>query len=363
MREKYVNKELERILQNDVEVPEEVEKKMQKAFRQIGAKEIRKTKAKKSLRFQVALAFAAAMILGTVTVGATGFFLWDKDVAERFEVDEEKQQILEEKKVAVPVEACATAQGVTISLEQSLMTEKDMYLYFKVEMPEEISPAMDIFFDELELLIDGKSTLDYDLSWCGSEPYGVEREESNVRYWEYFVQANDVMELQGKTMTAHFKNLAGQVKNETVQPIAEGSWDLSWELDYAPSQETFTVDKEVPEENITVKSIDISPISMKVTYDWKETLHEIEGEDENGNKIMSEEEDLPSIYPAQYRLKDGSLVDIDKNGMGAMGRDTENINFFWESWQSTKVNIVEDIQSVIFVGNESGASYEIDLQK
>lgn len=80
----------------------------------------------------------------------------------------------------------------------------------------------------------------------------------------------------------------------------------------------------MPEENITVKSIDISPISMKVTYDWKKTLHEIEGVDANGDKAGWEEEDVPSIYPAQYRLKDGTLVTIDKNGMGATGRDGEN---------------------------------------
>lgn len=85
--------------------------------------------------------------------------------------------------------------------------------------------------------------------------------------------------------------------------------------------------------------------------------------DAAGNKVMSEEEDLPSIYPSQYRLKDGTLVDIDKNGMGSMGRDRENEDLVWESWQSTKVNIVEDIQSVIFVGNESGASYEMELQR
>ncbi|MCI8876325.1 MAG: DUF4179 domain-containing protein [Lachnospiraceae bacterium] len=363
MKERYFNREIDRILQNDVEIPREVEMKMEKALRQIGAKEIQKKKAKKSLRFQVALALAGAMILGTVTVGATGFFLWDKDVAKRFEADEEKQQILEEKKVAVPVEAFATDQGVTVSLEQSLMTERDMYLYFKVEMPEEISPDMDIFFDELELSIDGKTTLDYGLSWSGGEPYDMKHEQSNVRYWEYFVQAKDVMDLQGKTMTAHFKNLAGQIKNENVQSIAEGDWDLSWELDYAPSRETFLVDKEVPEENITVKSIDISPISMKVTYDWKQTFHEEESVDAAGNKVMSEEEDLPSIYPSQYRLKDGTLVDIDKNGMGSMGRNRENEDLVWESWQSTKVNIVEDIQSVIFVGNESGASYEMELQR
>ena len=47
--------------------------------------------------------------------------------------------------------------------------------------------------------------------------------------------------------------------------------------------------------------------------------------------------------------------------MGATGRDGENENLYWESWQSTKVNIVEDIQSVVFVGTKSGASYEIDL--
>ena len=46
-----------------------------------------------------------------------------------------------------------------------------------------------------------------------------------------------------------------------------------------------------------------------------------------------------------------------------MGRDRENEDLVWESWQSTKVNIVEDIQSVIFVGNESGASYEMELQR
>lgn len=362
MKKQYTKKEIERILQNEVEIPREVEMKMEKAFRKIGAAETQKVRRRRNLRFQVALALAGAMILGTVTVGATGFFLWDQDVAERFEADETKQQILEEKKVTVPIEASATDQGVTISLEQSLMTEKDMYLYFKVEAPEDIPADMDIFFDELDILIDGKSSQDYDLSWCGSEPADVVHEQSNTRYWEYFVQANDVMDLNGKTLTAHFKKLDGQIKNETVQTISEGTWDVSWELDYSPSQESFTVDREVPEEKITVKSISISPISMEVTYDWEGTFHEIEAVDENGNKTMKEEEDLPPIYPAQYRLKDGSLVDIDKNGMGSTGRNQEDKNIYTESWQSTKVNIVEDITGVVFKSQATEEAYEVDIR-
>lgn len=363
MRNNYTKKEIEQILQNEIEIPQEVEMKMEKAFRQIGATEAQKARKRRSLRFQVALVLAGAMILGTVTVGATGFFFWNQDVAERFEADEEKQQILEEKKVTVPIEASATDQGVTVSLEQSLMTEKDMYLYFKIEVPEEIPADMDILFDWDDILIDGKSTMDYDFSWCGGQPMDMEREQSNIIYQEYFVQAPDIMDFNGKVFTAHFENLKGYVKNEAVQTIAEGTWDVSWVLDYAPSQETFTVDQEIPEENITVKRISISPISMEVVYDWEGTFHESEIIDENGNAIITEEEDFAPIYPAQYRLEDGSLVEINKDGMGARGRNQENL--YLESWQSAKVNIVEDITGVVFKSWESEdteKSYEINIR-
>lgn len=368
MKERYTKKEIERILQNEVEIPQEVEMKMEKALRQIGAADTGKVRKKRSLRFQVALALAGAMVLGTVTVGATGFFLWNQDVAKKFEADEEKQRILEEKRVAVPIEADAADQGVTISLEQSLMTEKDMYFYFKVEAPEEIPAEADIFFDEVDILIDGKPSSDYELSWCGSEPEGLERRRSNTRYWEYFVQANNVTDFNGKTLTAHFKRLDWQVGNETVQTISEGTWDVSWKLDYSPSQETFVVDREVPEENIIVKSISISPISIEVTYDWEGSFHEIEAVAQNGDKAMKEEEDFPPVYPAQYRLKDGSLVNIDKGGMGNMGRKQKDDRLYTESWQSTKVNIVEDITGVIFKNRKADGeereekAYEVEIR-
>lgn len=362
MADRYGRQDIIRILKSDIETPEVVTAQMNRAFRQIGTEPEKKAvrRKKRGLRWQIAVAVMEAMMLGTVTVGAAGFILWNPDVAERFEASEEQQKALEEQKVAVPAEAGASANGVTVSLEQYLATEKYMYLYFKITAPEDMKLTQETFFENSGLLINGE---EMEANYSGGIPDLSEDGTDNVIYWEYFVQWVDKQKISGQEMTAHFDNLLERNEAEITKTLVEGTWDVTWNLEYEPSEETFAVNQPLEGTDITVKSITISPISLEVTYDLPRKMEQIEVIDENSNKITRNEYEEPDIYASQYRMKDGSVEDINAGGPDSEGYQNtdESDNTYVVSSGCTKVYTVEDIESIIFVNRETNQTYDVPL--
>ncbi len=361
MAKEYTKQDMVRILKNDVEVPEIVNLKIDEAFKQVKQDAKQLKKKRRNLRWQAAAAVMGIMIIGTASVGAAGFFLWNPDVAEKFEADEVQQQELEIKKVTVPTpqEASCTNNGVTISLEQSLMTEKYMYLYFKITAPEDIKLPENTFFRNNELLLDGKP---FEASYCGGLPELSEDGTDNVTYWEYFVELQEKTDINGKQITAHFENMEESDKADMGPMIAEGEWDVTWTIDYQPSEQVFAINQSIEEEDIAIKEVVISPISIEVAYDWAKKEVEETIIDENGNEEKARQLAEPKIYAAQYRMKDGSVEDISCGGMGSAGYMSEDENTYVVSFGCDKVYTVEDIESIIFMHAETEAAYEFKLQ-
>lgn len=361
MAENYSKQEVIRILKNEIDTPEVVTRQMNCAFRKLGDQKERKCSRKRSFRWQAAAALMCAVIIGSVTTRAAGFFLWNQDVAEKFEADKAQQQALEAKKVTAPVEARAVGHGVTVELEQSLMTEKYMYLYFKIIVPDDMKLSGETMFENSRLLINGK---DIDASYNGGILDFIEDGTDNVTYLEYFVQWADKREMSGQELTAHFENLVEVEKAEVSKKLIEGTWDVTWTIEYAPSEETFAVNQTLEGADITVKEITISPISLEVSYDWKRQWTEEPAVDEEGNDFVHRELREPSVYASQYRMKDGNLLEIDCGGMGSYGyaSEDENDNTYIVSLGLTKVYTPDDIRSVIFTDRESGQTYEVPIR-
>lgn len=361
MAKNYTKQDMVRILKSDIEIPEVVELQMQKTFDEIKECSKQTKKRKRSLRWQAAAAIMGIMVIGTVSVGAAGFFLWHPDVAEKFEANEVQQQELEIKKVTVPTpqEASCTDNGVTISLEQSLMTEKYMYLYFKITAPEEMKLSEYTFFRNTELRLNGEPL---DASYCGGLPDFSEDGTDNVTYWEYFVELQEKTDVNGKQMTAHFETMEESDKADVGPIIAEGKWDVTWTLDYQPSEQVFAINQPIEKENITVKDVTISPISIEVAYDWARKEVERIIIDENGNEEKGSELAEPVIYAAQYRMKNGTVEDISCGGMGSAGYVSADEDTYVVSFGCDKVYTVEDIESIIFMNSETEAAYEFKLQ-
>lgn len=358
MEKNYTKQDIARILKNDIETPEVVTMKMNQTLNEI--RETKRKKKSKAMRWQAAAAVMGIMLIGTVTVGAAGFFLWHPDVAERFDANEAQQQELEAQKVTVPVDASCTNQGVTVSLEQSLMTEKYMYIYFKITAPKDMKLSQNTFFQNSSLLLNGK---DAEASYCGGVPDFSEDGTDNVTYWEYFVEWTDKNDLSGQEMTARFENLIeSDMAKDQDTTLVEGTWDVTWNLEYSPSEQTFVLNQPIEGEDITVKEVTISPISIEVVYDWARKEIEETIIDENGEEEICSEFADPVVFAAQYRMKDGTVQDISCGGMGSGGYVSEEDDTYVTSFGCDKVYTVEDIESIIFMNAETEATYEMKLQ-
>lgn len=361
MAKKYSKHDMVRILKSEIEPPEAVTRQIGAAFGQIGETETVRRRKSRGLRWQVAAALMGAVILGTVTVGTAASLLWNPNVVEHFEVDETQQKLLEEKKVVVPVQASATDSGVTISLEQTLATEKFMYLYFKITAPEDMKLSEDTCFENCGLRWGDGSELN--ASYGGMTQKKTAETADNVCYMEWFVEWIDKEDRNGRKMCAYFEGLEEASIESPVKTLADGNWEMSWTLDYEPSEETFTVNRRLEHSDITVKEITISPISFEITYDWKRQKQPVKSVDPDGNPEISMEYAPPSVQYTKCRMRDGSTMDIRQGGgsMGYISNDEKDTTYM-ESFDSDRVYPIEDIVAVIFEDINTKEVYEIPIR-
>ena len=379
MAKKYSKRDVIRILKNEIETPKIVTTQVNQALQEIGAGNGKNYHKRRSLRWQAAVMVIGVMMLGTVTVRAAEYFLWNQDVVERFDIDEAQQQELERQKVTVPVTASATDNGVTISLEQSLMTDKYIFMYFKITAPEDVRLPETTSFGNWHIMIAGA---DNSQNFCiGPEIKGddetdsVGNGEGNVIYREFFMQRGNREDANGKELMAHFQNLiSDDGKGNPEYTIAEGEWDLSWKLDYTSSESVFEVNQPLGHSGILVKQIILSPISIEVVYDWprKKTKYYDDGSGEMSawklpavSPVQYRMEDGSlAVFPVQYRMKDGSLKDISNNSMRSEGykEPTGDDTTYVVSEGCNKVHRVDDIQGVVFLDRVTEERYEVHLK-
>lgn len=133
------------VLSQDIQIPEIVQNKANEAFRQIrcempqSRKEENENMSARALfsngkRRKLTIAIlVAAMILGTITVGAAVYKKWSQGIEEEFHVDEEKKQFAEDSGVIDFPNLSVTDNGVTVTVKQSMADDYFAFVSFKVE--------------------------------------------------------------------------------------------------------------------------------------------------------------------------------------------------------------------------------------
>lgn len=372
MKKKYTEQEIREVMKQDMELPESVNSKIDETLQKIREQNRVTPYVKKQRTWKKSVAAAALCILALsgITVTAATLSSWNKDVAKRFQVDEEQQKELSEKKVTVPVEAQAENGGYTIKLEQALYSDQYMYLYFTITAPEGQTVPNDLSFKEASLLVDGEDLAD---KYMGGYFSGVLDEESmqedwnsNSIHYEFWVEKFEGGNLSGKTMTVSFKDMyfgTTQDEENIVQGPA-GTWDISWKMDYESSEQDFEVNQKLDKDEVTVKKITLSPISISVDYDWrriKETVKVIQEDGTEGS--MERYKDIP-VWPAAVKMADGTITDLEATGPGRCGfaSKDETDSTYRVSNACGKVIDVENVVSVLFHSNESGQDYEVAIR-
>lgn len=374
--ELHTEKEIKRMLRQEVEIPELVADRIEETLNTIrrdafsgwdekpdrkGGKKInpakRKTGRRKKRHVGAATAAAAVIICTSITAVAAVIVNWNSIVVEEFGIDIELQDELVEQGVAPAVNASVTDNGVTVSTEQALMDSRYIYLLLKVEAPEDIVLSDSTFFEEFKLTLDGQAPdFSYGAGVTDDNP------TDNISYWHIWVNNVDSKsDFHDKILGIHLENLTQDAqKADAGTKLIDGQWNLDWNMVYDDAETVFDVNKELPELNMTVKSIALSPISIEVRYDWAKEEVLVDAMDEYGKAVISYDYAEPP-EAVGFRMKDGSRQEIDISGPGCVGYMDENSTEYRWSYGMKRVVAVDEVEAVIFQERESGMEIEIVL--
>ena len=380
-------------LQQNIEIPDIVTEKANMAFEQIrkdaGSSSDKivtyQKPVKKSRKKYVAAALIATMTVGAVSAYAA-YTNWSHGMKEELRISEEQQKNLEANGMAAFSDASVTDAGVTVTAQQSITDNYYTYLSFKVE-GYSVEKGVQPDFETISVTADGQ-----DVSWGGRFYDGMisgddgivvnadgsaPETEADGSMIENYVMDDGSLEYHmilkshekgfftGKQLHVELENL-GTVAKAQYFPDIEGSWKLDMTLGGADTAKYIETNEKLGDTETTVTGVELSPVSMRITYDFPKTEPRMEEfEDENG--------EIQTIaWPAQppfafgIRLKDGTVMKYISAGSESTGYTSEEGQEYVVSFPLDRVIDPDQVEAVLFreYNEESNEhlTYEVPLK-
>ena len=381
------------VLKRDVEIPDIVMKKAEGAFAKIQgeAKVQEKTKItplspktkRKKIPAKRMFLVAAAVIFGAwgVTAGAAAYMRWSKTASEGMLASEETQKKMEETKLAVPVNKSDTQNGVTVTVSQTIVDSYYAHIIFKVE-GYDAGEGKQPFFETDTVVVDG-----YD-PW--KDPYDEKRhfgsggdwyngvtmgedgravrisdgkpldeiedyqdnyklEDGSYEYRLTLTHTADKDYFMGKPIHLELHNL-GTAEKEDLTNVIDATWSFDWVLEGSPEKKEYDLNASIGDTGVTVKHVEISPISLNVTYDFPKKIY---------NKMDNSSGML--FFPDGVRLKDGTELKTIYLGPGTNGYISENEYFI--AFPVDRILDTDEIDALLVrKGVDGGDRYVIPLE-
>ena len=380
-------------LQQNIEIPDIVTEKANMAFEQIrkdaGSSSDKivtyQKPVKKSRKKYVAVALIATMTVGAVSAYAA-YTNWSHGMKEELRISEEQQKNLEANGMAAFSDASVTDAGVTVTAQQSITDNYYTYLSFKVE-GYSVEKGVQPDFETISVTADGQ-----DVSWGGRFYDGMisgddgmvvnadgsaPETEADGSMIENYVMDDGSLEYHmilkshekgfftDKQLHVELENL-GTVAKAQYFPDIEGSWKLDMTLGGADTAKYIETNEKLGDTETIVTGVELSPVSMRITYDFPKTEPRMEEfEDENG--------EIQTIaWPAQppfafgIRLKDGTVMKYISAGGESTGYTSEEGQEYVVSFPLDRVIDPDQVEAVLFreYDEENGKqlTYEVPLK-
>ncbi len=338
---------------------------------------------------------AAALLAGILATGGIVYAasqLWNQDVAEQFGVKENKetmQELSEQGFAQIPTSTEETPleiedQDITVKILQTLADEQSAYIYFEVDYGEQYKVVVDE---------DQKKDMDKEIpDICVAEPNitfllngatkmsqsgGMQeiKNEHTITY-AYWIYA-DEEPFRNETIEMNIDRFdINQLKTDTTKSTTvKGDWKLKWNLSNGTTKRVYTLNKELTINNttITLKSLELSPLSCKLLIDAKNydkisnhffVVKNKKGHfetDENGNYIITRyinlETDSIQLEKNEERLYLASISDLylgkqtfdGFDGAGSSGDEADEQTFL-DTKTFTKILDVDQVTAFRFGG-------------
>ena len=380
-------------LQQNIEIPDIVTEKANMAFEQIrkdaGSSSDKivtyQKPVKKSQKKYVAAALIATMTVGAVSAYAA-YTNWSHGMKEELRISEEQQKNLEANGMAAFSDASVTDAGVTVTAQQSITDNYYTYLSFKVE-GYSVEKGVQPDFETISVTADGQ-----DVSWGGrfydgmisgddgmvvnADGSALETEADGSMIENYvmddgsleyhmILKSHEKGFFTDKQLHVELENL-GTVAKAQYFPDIEGSWKLDMTLGGADTAKYIETNEKLGDTETIVTGVELSPVSMRITYDFPKTEPRMEEfEDENG--------EIQTIaWPAQppfafgIRLKDGTVMKYISAGGESTGYTSEEGQEYVVSFPLDRVIDPDQVEAVLFreYDEENGKqlTYEVPLK-
>ncbi len=353
------------ILLQNIEIPDIVKEKAQNAFSQIsmeGKEEhmevIKYNKKRHPLKKTRAAAIVLAAIVGggSITAVAAAYIHWSQGMQSKMNVSEEQMIALQNKEdTPLSFPEVADTQGeITVSVAQCLLDDNDIRVAFYVE-GYELSNAESPQLENLNILLDGEPVNNYEWSFYtgvdGEEEGTIPNDQAEEERLELDLILSPVDE-NGKSIT----DLAGKVI--TVQMVNFGDTTGTWTLEWILEGTSTVVEKQLHEvlgnSGATVTKVSLSPISIKVCYDFAPAEISDIVLDENGNAVEVSDYAEPPQFVG-VKMTDGTVYTAITDG-GTYGYEDVEASLYVAEISLSRVLDPEKVQSLLFLKDELPAT-------
>ena len=284
------------------EVPEHVHQTVLSTLAGLDDRKVKKVKRMKKNKI-IILAAAMTAVLG-MTVSASEIFKWNKQAQEVFEADEDQQKELVMDQIAQEAYQTISDGGLTLQAIQTIQDNNCFYALFEITAADEsiqITPGHNMEF-----------SINYP---DGSDPFSMlnwnfvdehRQAVSNSRYFEITGTKQNPGE-EDLTMKIQFTSLnAPGEKALAGSPVLEGNWEFALNLHTTkPVRYEINKDYQIAGCAVTVKTVELTPISVKVTCEEEDIrqLETLEGIN------LDQADTLRSLFVNGIRYGDGTVIE------------------------------------------------------
>ena len=346
------------------------------------AKAYKYSEKKKIIKLSKGMSVAACIcfiLLATATAAAAIHHFWGRGMSGTLKSTDVQQQTLTEQGQAIVYPELTdyssyqvTDQGVTISPDTVVVDEMFAYVSFKVsgfDISDKEEPGADVNYylgddkDSQSSWVNGSSSF-YDGIMIDDNGMGVYEDGSPLEQdgfighyldengdLEYVIQIQAVDGLNsilGNTLHVDFSSLGIYPGKADYEERVKGNWNFELELPTVSNAQTITVNKDVPNSNCTITTIDISPVSITVNY--------------KVNKPTDQHEDVIGIPEfTGFVMKDGTRMPFVANGGSYGFTDKSEENAVCSSAFDRVIDI-EDVKSLIMWPDDTGEKDRVEVE-
>lgn len=264
------------------------------------------------------ICIAGVLGYGTIEANANIFDTFKFTILDLFHIGEDDKDLAVESKQKL----VESKQDVQLEMREVVTDHQGMYLLVKITAPPDITFNKDVGF-EYFAFCEGENYNADKLIGGARDCYFIENmeEKPNVAIYVMNLTA-DMDELEGKNITAYFKDLTLEPNGENPQLLVEGMWSITF-LSELTVKEDIEIegksDMVFPFVNstATVEQIELTPLGMSLLSDISKVPYEDLGISDSTiairlKMIDGSEKYLSPYVPDKDYIVDTGSIEYDK---------------------------------------------------